>query len=135
MNSAGVHANRRTLTGWLNLDHAPSRANQRAIHEAYTAMQRGKFPRIRNVQIDISGIVVTGRDVRDRGDGWNAPLRINAGHGDWDRIEEWWESGSTDWSYLAYLVADDLIAADIGEGTDGGWELPGPGSYTVEIRE
>lgn len=133
MGDAGVSANRRTLTQWLNLDHAPSKRNQSAIHEAYTAMQRGKFPRVRNVIIEISGVVRTGRDQRTRGDGYHAPLRVDGTHGHWDRIEDWWESGSDDYDELGFYVAEDLVAEDLGDGTEGGWEFPS-GTYTVIIR-
>ncbi|MGW1290464.1 hypothetical protein ACWD4N_44510 [Streptomyces sp. NPDC002586] len=77
-----------------------------------------------------SGKVKTGNDERERGTRRAAPLRIDGSRGTWDEIEELWLAGElTDDQFEDHFI-DDVIVADIGEGTDG-WEFPGT-SYSVE---
>ncbi|MGW7047955.1 hypothetical protein ACWGDT_35780 [Streptomyces avermitilis] len=82
--------------------------------------------------VEISGTVKTGNDERERGTRRAAPLRIDGRRGDWTEIEELWNSGDlTDSDFEDHFI-DDVVVADIGEGTDG-WDFPGS-SYVVELR-
>ncbi|MEU1458375.1 hypothetical protein [Streptomyces avermitilis] len=77
-------------------------------------------------------LVKTGADERERGNRRAAPLRIDASRGDWTDIETLWIAGDLRDDDLEDLFIDEIIVADIGEGTDG-WEFSGS-SYTVELR-
>ncbi|MCX4580709.1 hypothetical protein OHB41_47860 [Streptomyces sp. NBC_01571] len=87
---------------------------------------------IKDGQFEISGLVKTGADERERGTRRAAPLRIDASRGDRSDIEVLWLAGDLRDDDFEDRFIDDIIVADIGEGTDG-WEFSG-GSYTVELR-
>ncbi|MFD9467203.1 hypothetical protein [Streptomyces sp. NPDC060027] len=75
-------------------------------------------------------MVKTGND--ERGTRRAAPLRIDGRRGDWSDIEVLWLAGDLRDDGLEDRFIDDVIVADIGEGTDG-WEFSGS-SYVVELR-
>lgn len=133
MRTAGVQANARTLNAWLDVQRSPSAANKAAIARAYNLMQRGFFPRLQlqPAEMKITGLVKTGDDERFRGAGNQNPLLIDLRFADWRRIEHWWNTGG-DYDELDEYIAEDVIAADIGDGTEGGWEFPGS-FYSVSI--
>ncbi|MFF8931490.1 hypothetical protein ACF1AO_29960 [Streptomyces longwoodensis] len=67
---------------------------------------------------------MTGDDERERGKRRATPLRVDGSRGSWDEIEELWLAGElTDEDFEDHFI-DDVIVAEIGEGTDG-WEFPG----------
>ncbi|MGW3917844.1 hypothetical protein ACWEBX_41370, partial [Streptomyces sp. NPDC005070] len=69
---------------------------------------------------------------RERGTRRAAPLRIDGRRGDWSGIEVLWLAGDLRDDDFEDRFIDDVIVADIGEGTDG-WEFNGS-SYAVELR-
>jgi hypothetical protein len=79
---------------------------------------------VKNGQFEISGIVKTGADERERGTRRAAPLRIDGRRGDWSDIEALWLAGDLRDDDFEDRSIDDVIGADIGEGTDG-WEFSG----------
>ncbi|MFJ3224314.1 hypothetical protein ACIPJS_13255 [Streptomyces sp. NPDC086783] len=87
---------------------------------------------IKRGQYEISGLVKTGSDERERGNRRAAPLRMDASRGDWSDIETLRLAGDRRDDDFVDLFIDEVIVADIGEGT-GGWEFSG-GSYSVELR-
>ncbi|WP_254648913.1 hypothetical protein [Streptomyces sp. GbtcB7] len=87
---------------------------------------------VKNGQFEISGTVKTGADERERGTRRAAPLRIDGSRGDWSDIETLWLAGDLRDDDFEDRFIDDVIVADIGEGTDG-WEFNGD-SYAVELR-
>ncbi|WP_256725737.1 hypothetical protein [Streptomyces sp. IMTB 2501] len=87
---------------------------------------------VKRGQFEVSGIVKTGDDERERGTRRAAPLRIDGSRGDWDEIEELRLADVLTEDAFEDHFIDDIIVADIGEGTDG-WEFPGA-SYLVELR-
>ncbi|WP_369395457.1 hypothetical protein AB5J72_00990 [Streptomyces sp. CG1] len=87
---------------------------------------------VKNGQFEISGLVKTGNDERERGTRRATPLRIDASRGDWNEIEELWLADELTDDEFEDRFIDDVIVADIGEGTNG-WEFPGT-SYSVELR-
>lgn len=129
--AAGLSPSRRTLLGWLAESQTPNAENQRKIQQAYEAAARRPFPEsMKSGTIEISGIVCTGNDCRNRGGGsGRAPFRVDAGAGDWDAIEEAWEDGTLDAELFEDLFVADVIEEDIGEGSDT-WSFPGA-SYSV----
>lgn len=140
---AGVSPADRTARRWLTRSQAPSKANAVRIAQAYGAVQAGGIPDwVRSGRMQITGVVATGPDSRDRGTGGYAPLDIDLsnvdvlggggtvrddGRGHWQAVEEDWPDLDDD--ELAELIAEDLIAEDIGEGS-GAWGFPG-GFYSV----
>ena len=121
----------RTVRGWLAGTSAPSAQNQARIRQAYEHMHRGGLPDwVKQGSMAVKGQVAAGGDVRDRGSGHNAPLRVDLGNGRWDRIERALTDGA-DVNELGELVAEDLVANDIGD-VSGGWGFPG-GSYGVSV--
>ena len=122
----------RTFRGWLDGTSQPNKANAAAISKAYRAMQRGGVPGwATDAKMSISGLVGAGRDVRDRGSGGNAPLRIDLGQGDFRGVAEAAMDDDYDDDDLDDLIGEELVAADVGD-TSGGWSFPG-GAYTVSI--
>lgn len=127
----------KTLINWLSDPEYNIRRSYRdLIHTAYenaAIIPAEPIPEhVKRGQFEISGIVKTGDDERERGNRRAAPLRIDGSRGNWDDIEELWLAGElTDDEFEDHFV-DDIIVADIGEGTDG-WEFPGA-SYSVELR-
>jgi hypothetical protein len=120
----------RTLLGWLAEEHTPRPSNRGAIQAAYDRL-RGGFPEsITGAKIEITGVVRTGDDVRERGT-HGAPLRVDGSFGNWDRIRDLWESGDYDAADLEDAFIEDVVYEDpaLGDGS-GGWEFPG-GGYTV----
>ncbi|MFB7244375.1 hypothetical protein ACFCYX_18160 [Streptomyces populi] len=87
---------------------------------------------VKHGQFEISGLVKTGNDERERGTRRAAPLRIDASRGDWTDIETLWLAGDLRDDDLEDHFIDEIIVADIGDGTDG-WEFNGA-SYAVELR-
>ncbi|MFJ7969659.1 hypothetical protein [Streptomyces sp. NPDC096324] len=87
---------------------------------------------VTNGQFEISGIVKTGNDERERGTRRAAPLRVDGSRGDWSDIETLWLAGDLRDDDFEDRFIDDIIVSDIGEGTDG-WEFSGS-SYSVELR-
>ncbi|MFE2669269.1 hypothetical protein [Streptomyces mirabilis] len=86
---------------------------------------------VENGQFEISGLVKTGADERERGTRRAAPLRIDGRRGDWSDIDTLWPAGGLRDDDFEDRFIDDVIV-DIGEGTDG-WEFNGD-SYAVELR-
>lgn len=132
--AAGLSPSPETFRRWMLAEQAPSPANRAKIQAAYEAMA-GRFPRelLQRMTFEIRGKVdMGGGDVRDRGHDGNAPLRIEGRYADWDRIEELWESGDLDPDDFEDLFIEDVIAEDIGDGSDG-IDLPG-GGYVVSGR-
>ena len=123
----------RTMAGWLDGSTHPNKANTSAINRAYEAMAKGGTPEwVRKGRMEISGQAGTGRDIRDRGSGGNAPLRIDmsqASAGGWDRVDAAVAEGGDD--DVEEVFAEEVIAEDIGDGSDG-WAFPGA-SYIVSV--
>ncbi|WP_369362654.1 hypothetical protein AB5L52_04145 [Streptomyces sp. CG4] len=137
LEDAGLHVTTETLINWLSdSEYNVRRSYRDIIHTAYenTAIVPAEpIPdHVKNGQFEISGKVKTGNDERERGTRRAAPLRIDGSRGTWNEIEELWLAGElTDDQFEDHFI-DDVIVADIGEGTDG-WEFPGT-SYSVELR-
>ncbi|WP_328834714.1 hypothetical protein [Streptomyces europaeiscabiei] len=137
LEEAGLHVTTKTLLNWLSDPEYNIRRSYRdLIHTAYenvAIVSADSIPdHVKTGQFEISGIVKTGDDERERGNRRAAPLRIDGSRGDWDEIEELWLADElTDDEFEDHFI-DDIIVADIGEGTDG-WEFPGA-SYAVELR-
>ena len=93
----------------------------------------GRWPDgIERQDINLHGQVRTGNDSRERGGSSpSAPFLIDGRAGDWRRIKEAWNAGDVNADDVEDLFIEDVIEADIGEGSDE-WEFPG-GSYTVVI--
>ncbi|MFF4466505.1 hypothetical protein ACFY13_44515 [Streptomyces mirabilis] len=87
---------------------------------------------VKDGQFEISGLVKTGADERERGTRRATPLRIDGSRGDWSEIERVRLAGDLRDDDFEDRFIDDVSVADIGEGTDG-WEFNG-GSYAVELR-
>ncbi|MCH0571870.1 hypothetical protein I3F60_21860 [Streptomyces sp. MUM 136J] len=134
---AGLRVTTRTLLNWLSDSKYTVRRSYRdLIHTAYenaAVVPAEPIPDpVKRGQFEISGLVKTGDDERERGNRRAAPLRIDGSRGDWDEIEELWLAGAlTDDEFEDHFI-DDIIVADIGEGTDG-WDFPGT-TYAVEVR-
>ncbi|MDQ0988787.1 hypothetical protein [Streptomyces sp. V3I7] len=137
LEEAGLHVTTKTLINWLSDPEYNIRRSYRdLIHTAYEnaaiAPAEPIPDQVKDGQFEISGTVRTGDDERERGTRRAAPLRIDGHRGNWDEIEELWQAGElTDTAFEDHFI-DDIIVADIGEGTDG-WEFPGA-SYSVELR-
>jgi hypothetical protein len=104
-------------------------------HRLRERRHRPRRPHPRHVkdgQFEISGLVKTGNDERERGTRRAAPLRIDASRGDWSDIETLWLAGDLRDDDFEDRFIDDIIIADIGEGIDG-WEFSGS-NYSVELR-
>jgi len=137
LEDAGLHVTTKTLINWLSDAEYNVRRNYRdLIHTAYenTAnVPADPIPdHIKRGQYEISGIVRTGDDERERGTRDAAPLRIDGSRGPWDEIEGLWLAGELIEEEFEDHFIDDVIVEDIGEGTDG-WGFPGA-SYSVEVR-
>jgi hypothetical protein len=131
LGQAGLAAAAQTQRRWLAGRQKPGRANRAIITAAYQAMQQGGIPRsVKSGAMSIRGRVGTGTDIRNRGTGSNAELRIDLSHGQWDRIEPLWDDDLTDDEDLEDMISEDLIEPDIG-GSDN-WYFPGSG-YTVTL--
>ncbi|WP_217238286.1 hypothetical protein [Streptomyces sp. AC555_RSS877] len=134
---AGLNVTAKTLINWLSdAEYNVRRSYLDIIHTAYenvAIVPADPIPRhIKRGQYEISGVVTTGDDERERGTADAAPLRIDGTRGNWDAIEELWLAGElTDDEFEDHFI-DDVIVEDIGEGTDG-WTFPGA-SYSVEVR-
>ena len=134
MQSAGLDVKQsRTFAGWLDGTSHPNKANSAAIDRAYKAMAAGGTPGwVRGGQMDVKGIVGTGRDVRERGSGSNpSPFRIDmsqASGSGWDAVDEALASGTDD--DIEETFTDEVISEDLA-GSDG-WSFPGS-SYTVSV--
>jgi hypothetical protein len=137
LEEAGLDATAKTLLNWLSdPEYNVRRSYRDLIHTAYenvAIVPADRIPdHVKDGQFEISGIVKTGDDERERGNRRAAPLRIDGSRGDWDEIEELWLAGElTDDDFEDHFI-DDVIVADIGEGTDG-WEFSGS-AYAVELR-
>ncbi|MFG2794178.1 hypothetical protein [Streptomyces sp. NPDC048419] len=134
---AGLNVTTKTLINWLSdPEYSIRRSYIDLIHTAYentAIVPADPVPdHVRNGQFEISGIVKTGDDERERGTRRAAPLRIDASRGNWEAIEELWRSGELSDDAFEDHFVDDIIVADIGEGTDG-WEFGGS-TYSVELR-
>ncbi|MET7391388.1 hypothetical protein ACFYPT_40605 [Streptomyces sp. NPDC005529] len=134
---AGLDVRPDTLIKWLSEpDYNVRRSYRNLIHTAYEnvaiAPAEPLTDTVKNGQYEISGLVKTGNDERERGNRRAAPLRIDASRGDWTEIEILWLAGNLRDDDLEDLFVDEIIVADIGAGTDG-WEFSGS-SYTVELR-
>ncbi|MFI1769385.1 hypothetical protein ACH41H_46265 [Streptomyces sp. NPDC020800] len=137
LEDAGLHVTARTLLNWLSDPEYNVRGSYRdLIHTAYenaAIVSADPIPdQVKNGQFEISGIVKTGDDERERGTRRAAPLRIDGSRGHWDEIEELWLAGELTDDAFEDRFIDAVIVEDIGEGTDG-WEFPG-GSYSIELR-
>lgn len=123
---AGLDVSRKTLQRWLAETQTPSPSNQAKIREAYQRMA-GRFDEsVARGTYEISGTVQTGTDVRDRGNGQHAPLRIDASQGRWGEIRHRWNAGEMSAEDWEDLFISDVIEEDLGEGSDG-WAFPGVG--------
>lgn len=137
LEDAGLDVTVKTLINWLSdPEYNVRRSYRDLIHTAYenvAVVAAEPIPdRFKDGDFEISGWVTTGSDRRQRGTRDAAPLRIDGSRGDWDEIEELWIAGElTDDDFEDHFI-DDVIVADIGEGTDG-WTFDG-GSYAVELR-
>jgi hypothetical protein len=137
LEDAGLDVTAKTLLNWLSDAEYNVRASYRdLIHTAYenvAVVPADPIPgHVKNGDFEISGWVTTGSDRRERGTRNAAPLRIDAGRGDWDAIEALWGAGELADDEFEDHFIDDVIVQDIGEGTDG-WTFDG-GSYSVELR-
>lgn len=145
---AGLTAAPQTIRRWLTGRQKPGKANAAKISTAYAVLRRGGIPTsVKHGGMTITGRVGTGRDVRNRGSGGQAPLKINLSAGNWGRIEAAWQQGlfgplfgedeedeeawGLDDEDLEDMISEDLIEPDIG-GSDG-WYFPG-GGYTVTLN-
>ncbi|MFJ8028604.1 hypothetical protein [Streptomyces sp. NPDC096311] len=122
LESAGLDVRPDTLIKWLSDPEYNVRRSYRDLIPDH----------VKNGQFEISGLVKTGADERERGTRRAAPLRIDASRGDWSDIEALWLAGDLRDDDFEDRFIEDVIVADIGEGTDG-WEFNG-GSYAVELR-
>ncbi|MEV8038365.1 hypothetical protein [Streptomyces sp. NPDC086182] len=137
LESAGLDVRPETLIKWLSdSEHNVRRSYRDLIHTAYenvAIVPAEPLPDlVKNGQFEISGKVKTGNDERERGTRRAAPLRIDGRRGDWSEIEALWLAGDLRDDDFEDRFVDDVIVADIGEGTDG-WEFSGS-SYSVELR-
>lgn len=137
LEDAGLGVTTPTLINWLSdPEYNVRRSYQDIIHTAYenaAIVPADPIPdHIKRGQFEISGIVKTGDDERERGTRRASPLRIDASRGDWSEIERLWMTGDLDDDTFEDHFIDDIIVADIGEGTDG-WDFPGT-AYAVELR-
>ncbi|MET7441935.1 hypothetical protein ACWERY_29740 [Streptomyces sp. NPDC004082] len=137
LESAGLNVRPDTLIKWLSdSEYNVRRSYRDLIHTAYenvaSAPAEPLTDTIKRGQYEISGLVKTGNDERERGNRRAAPLRIDASRGDWTEIETLWLAGDLRDDDFEDLFIDEIIVADIGAGTDG-WEFSG-GSYSVELR-
>ncbi|MFD9461163.1 hypothetical protein [Streptomyces sp. NPDC060027] len=137
LESTGLDVRPDTLIKWLSdPDYNVRRSYRDLIHTAYenvAIVPAEPIPDlIKNGQFEISGLVKTGNDERERGTRRAAPLRIDGRRGDWSAIEALWLAGDLRDDDLEDRFIDNVIVADIGEGTDG-WEFGGS-SYSVELR-
>jgi hypothetical protein len=125
---SGVRVTSRTERAWLGGQRQPSRANRAAIGRAYQAMKAGGIPAwVKRGDMTITGVIKTGRDVRNRtlliqGDRL-PPLA-------WDDIEREWREMTDE--ELEELVAEDVVTGAI-DGVSEPWQFPGPGGYVVTI--
>lgn len=127
--AAGLDVAAQTLRRWLSEEQTPSPANIAKIREAYGNMA-GRFPdHLARKEIEIHGEVAFGRDVRDRGSGGHAPLRIEGRDGDWSEIEEKWNDGELDEDELEDLFGADVVNRSLGGSPP---RFTG-GSYTVSV--
>ncbi|MFF5185655.1 hypothetical protein ACFY30_18030 [Streptomyces sp. NPDC000345] len=137
LEEAGLDVTAKTLLNWLSdPEYNVRRSYRDLIHTAYenvAIVPADRIPdHVKDGQYEISGWVTTGTDRRERGTRNAAPLRIDGSRGDWAAIENLWLAGElTDDEFEDHFI-DDVIVADIGEGTDGR-EFDG-GSYSVELR-
>lgn len=131
MARAGLDVTPRTLLGWLSESQAPSAANRTRIQTAYGLMAGGWNSSSEKRMYVIHGQVKMGSDTRNRGSGKVAPFRVNgaATNVRWGRIEAEWNAGTMDPERAEELFVEDVIANDIGEGSDP-WEFPGL-DYTI----
>ncbi|MGW6262632.1 hypothetical protein [Streptomyces sp. NPDC055085] len=137
LDSAGLDVQPGTLIKWLSdPEYNVRRSYRDLIHTAYENVAivpaEPLTDTVKNGQYEISGLVKTGNDERERGTPRAAPLRIDASRGDWSEIERLWLAGELHDDGLEDLFLDEIIVADIGAGTDG-WEFGG-NSYSVELR-
>ncbi|MBL1109361.1 hypothetical protein JK361_33075 [Streptomyces sp. 5-8] len=137
LQDAGLGVTTQTLINWLSdPDYNVRRSYRDIIHTAYenaAIVPAEPIPdHVKDGQFEISGLVKTGDDERERGNRRAAPLRIDGSRGNWAALAELWLADElTDDDFEDHFI-DDVIVADIGEGTDG-WEFPGA-SYSVELR-
>ncbi|MET7828947.1 hypothetical protein ABZT23_30270 [Streptomyces sp. NPDC005386] len=134
---AGLDVRPDTLIKWLSDPEYNVRCSYRGlIHTAYENVAfvaaEPLTDTVKNGTYEISGLVRTGADERERGTRRAAPLRIDASRGDWTEIETPWLAGDLRDDDFEELFVDEVIVSDIGAGTDG-WEFSGS-SYTVELR-
>ncbi|MEU8952289.1 hypothetical protein [Streptomyces sp. NPDC048489] len=137
LDAAGLNIRPDTLIKWLSdAEYNVRRSYRDLIHTAYenvAIVPADPLPdTIKDGQFEISGLVKTGNDERERGTRRAAPLRIDASRGDWSDIEALWLAGDLRDDDFEDRFIDDIIVADIGEGTDG-WEFAGS-DYSVELR-
>lgn len=127
--AVGLDVTAKTLKGWLSETVEPNARNRELIAKAY-ARAAGQWPGWERDTFRVYGDTMQGGDRRTRGNGSNAPLRIDgpdARPSVWVEFQEDWESGA--------ITEDDIGEhfAGIVQDAIGGsepWEFPG-GSYTV----
>lgn len=128
---AGLSVSHRTLVDWLAERREPSPANQSKISAAYAYMRGGWPDGIERQDINITGEVSIGTDVRPRGTDGNAPLLIDGRAGDWRRMKRAWDDGEVDEDDFEEYFVEDVLEADLGEFSDPP-QFTGS-SYTVVI--
>jgi hypothetical protein len=114
--AVGMTAAGQTRRRWVFGRQNPGKANAGKIGAAYTAMQNGygSLPKgLKNGKMHITGMVGTGRDIRDRGHGHNARLEVNLQAGSWTRIDRMWWDDDIDDLDLEDVISDDLLDPDI----------------------
>ncbi|MGW7612174.1 hypothetical protein ACWGKW_33955 [Streptomyces sp. NPDC054766] len=137
LESAGLDVQPDTLFKWLSdPEYNVRRSYRDLIHTAYENVAivpaEPLTDTIKKGQFEISGWVTTGSDRRLRGTRKASPLRIDGRRGHWSEIEALWLAGDLRDDDFEDRFIDDIIVADIGEGTDG-WAFSGD-SYAVELR-
>ncbi|MFJ5274712.1 hypothetical protein [Streptomyces sp. NPDC088358] len=137
LDAAGLDVRPDTLFKWLSdSEYNVRRSYRDLIHTAYenvAIVPADPLPdTVKDGLFEFSGLVKTGADERERGARRAAPLRIDASRGDWNDIEVLWHAGDLRDDDFEERFVDDIIVADIGEGTDG-LEFSGS-SYSVELR-
>lgn len=129
MEAAGLSATTRTQRAWLSGDATPTPANQKLIEQAYQAMRGGFNRQYTSGEYRIRGRLTQGRDSRERGRRGNAPLRLDAGLGRWEAIEEIWNR-SADPDELEQAFVRFVVNPNLGIGSHP-WQFDGD-DYEVE---
>lgn len=127
--AVGLDVTERTLRGWLSESVEPNVRNRELISKAYERAA-GQWPGWETAIFRVYGDTEQGGDRRTRGDGANAPLRVDgvdARSRIWAEFREDWESGGMTEDdieeHFGYIVQDAIGGSEP-------WDFPGS-SYTV----